>query len=151
MKAVIQRVKGAFVTVDNECISKIENGLFILLGVGSDDSEEDAVILARKTANLRIFEDQDQKMNMSVLDTCGEVLVVSQFTLLADTKKGNRPSFINAKEPNEADRLYNLYMSELGVNGVKTVKKGKFGADMLCNINNNGPVTIILDTSIWRK
>ena len=151
MKAVIQRVKSASVTVENECISQIENGLFILLGVGQDDCDEDAVILAKKTANLRIFEDGDGKMNKSVLDILGEVLVVSQFTLLADTKKGNRPSFIKAKEPIEADRLYNLFMKELLFNGVKTVKKGEFGADMLCNINNDGPVTIILDTEIWRK
>lgn len=151
MKAVIQRVKNASVTVDGECISEIKGGLFILLGVGEDDGDDDAVILARKTANLRIFQDKDDKMNKSVLDIDGEVLVVSQFTLLADTKKGNRPSFIKAKEPNEADRLYNLYMSELKTNGVKTVKKGEFGADMLCNINNDGPVTIILDTAIWRK
>lgn len=151
MKAVIQRVKNASVTVGGECISEIKSGLFVLLGVGEDDGDDDAVILARKTANLRIFQDEDDKMNKSVLDIDGEVLVVSQFTLLADTKKGNRPSFIKAKEPNEADRLYNLYMSELKTNGVKLVKKGEFGADMLCNINNDGPVTIILDTAIWRK
>ena len=151
MKAVIQRVKNASVTVGGECISEIKSGLFILLGVGEDDGDDDAVILARKTANLRIFQDEDDKMNKSVLDIDGEVLVVSQFTLLADTKKGNRPSFIKAKEPKEADRLYNLYMSELKTNGVKLVKKGEFGADMLCNINNDGPVTIILDTAIWRK
>ena len=151
MKAIIQRVKNASVTVGGECISKINEGLFVLLGVGEDDTNDDAVILAKKTANLRIFQDEEDKMNKSVLDIDGEILVVSQFTLLADTKKGNRPSFIKAMEPNEADRLYNLYMNELKLNGVKSVSKGEFGADMLCNINNNGPVTIILDTTIWRK
>ena len=151
MKAVIQRVTSASVTVEGNEISKINEGLFILLGVSEEDTESDAEILAKKTADLRIFEDENGKMNLSVKDISGEVLVVSQFTLCADTKKGNRPSFIKAKEPQEADRLYRFYMDKLKENGIAKICSGSFGADMLCNINNNGPVTIILDTAIWRK
>lgn len=151
MKAVIQRVTSASVSVDGSEISKISEGLFVLLGVSEEDTESDAEILAKKTADLRIFEDENGKMNLSVKDVSGEVLVVSQFTLCADTKKGNRPSFIKAKEPSEADRLYHFYMDKLKENGIDKIGHGSFGADMLCNINNNGPVTIILDTVIWRK
>lgn len=151
MKAVIQRVTSASVSVDGSEISKISEGLFVLLGVSEEDTESDAEILAKKTADLRVFEDENGKMNLSVKDVSGEVLVVSQFTLCADTKKGNRPSFIKAKEPSEADRLYHFYMDKLKENGIDKIGHGSFGADMLCNINNNGPVTIILDTVIWRK
>lgn len=151
MKAVIQRVTSASVSVDGSEISKINEGLFVLLGVSEEDTEADAEILAKKTADLRIFEDENGKMNLSVKDISGDVLVVSQFTLCADTKKGNRPSFIKAKEPGEADRLYHYYMDKLKENGIEEIGHGSFGADMLCNINNNGPVTIILDTVIWRK
>lgn len=151
MKAVIQRVTSASVSVDGSEISKISEGLFVLLGVSEEDTESDAEILAKKTADLRIFEDENGKMNLSVKDVSGEVLVVSQFTLCADTKKGNRPSFIKAKGPSEADRLYHFYMDKLKENGIDKIGHGSFGADMLCNINNNGPVTIILDTVIWRK
>ena len=151
MKAVIQRVSSAEVVVEGKGIAKIDKGLFVLLGVMENDTEKDAEILAAKTAALRIFEDENEKMNLSVMDIDGSILSVSQFTLCADTKKGNRPSFILAKKPQEANKLYEYYNDCLKKNGVKSVEKGCFGADMKCEINNDGPVTIILDTDTWRK
>lgn len=151
MKAVIQRVSSASCSVEGNITGEISEGLFILLGVGEDDTEADAEILAAKTANLRIFCDENDKMNLSVLDIEGEILAVSQFTLCADTKKGNRPSFTKAMEPVRANALYEYYKKCLAEKGVKRIESGVFGADMLCSINNNGPVTIILDTVIWRK
>lgn len=151
MKAVIQRVKSASVTIEGNKISQIGEGFFILLGVVDGDTDEEMRLLASKTVNLRIFCDEDDKMNLSLLQTGGSALVVSQFTLCADTKKGNRPSFINAMAPTEADRLYNMYMQELKSLGVSEVQSGEFGADMLCEINNDGPVTIILDTDTWKR
>ena len=151
MKAVIQRVKNASVTIGGKKVSEIGEGFFILLGVVDGDTEKEAVLLAQKTANLRIFCDSDDKMNLSLLQTEGGALVVSQFTLCADTKKGNRPSFINAMAPDRADALYQLYMQELKDLGVMDVQSGEFGADMLCGINNDGPVTIILDTDTWKR
>ena len=151
MKAIIQRVAYAQVMVDNQCVGAIQNGFMVLLGVYKDDTEKEAEVLAGKVANLRIFCDENDKMNLSLLDTDGEALVISNFTLCADSKKGNRPSFINAKEPVEADRLYEKFCELLRVNGVKKVEKGIFGADMKVELLNDGPVTIILDTDIWRK
>lgn len=150
MKAVIQRVKHAQVSVDGETVGKVGEGYMILVGVQAGDTDADAEILARKTANLRVFTDEDDKMNRSVLDIDGEILAISQFTLCADVKKGNRPSFIGAAEPCEADRLYNLYCDELLKNGVRKVEKGVFGAHMEVGLLNNGPVTILYDTEIWR-
>ena len=151
MKAVIQRVKNAKVCVDGKSIGKIDQGLLVLLGVYEDDTEFDTEILAAKTALLRIFCDENDKMNLSVKDIDGEVLVISNFTLCADTKKGNRPSFIMAKEPSIAEREYEKFCQYLLDNGVRKVEKGSFGADMKVSLLNDGPVTIILDTQIWRK
>lgn len=149
MKAVIQRVKYASVTVDGELISKIDKGYLVLLGVMDDDTEADAEVLARKTATLRIFEDIEGKMNLDVNQVGGEILAVSQFTLCADVKKGNRPSFIRSGEPNRANELYEHYCGELLKNGVKNVGKGVFGADMKVELLNDGPVTILYDSEIW--
>ena len=149
MKAVVQRVKYASVTVDGELISKIDKGYLVLLGVMDDDTEADAELLARKTATLRVFEDSEGKMNLDVNQVEGEILAVSQFTLCADVKKGNRPSFIRSGEPNRANELYEHYCDELLKNGVKNVAKGVFGADMKVELLNDGPVTILYDSEIW--
>lgn len=151
MKAVIQRVKNAEVSVDGKTIGEIGEGLLILLGVYEDDQGFDTEILAAKVAALRIFCDENDKMNLSVKDIDGEVLVISNFTLCADTKKGNRPSFTLAKAPDEAEKEYERFCDLLLENGVKRVEKGSFGADMKVSLLNDGPVTIILDTAIWRK
>jgi len=144
MRALIQRVSQASVTVDEQTISSIGNGLLILLGVGHGDGEEQAKFLAEKAANLRIFEDEQGKTNLSVLDVKGEVIVVSQFTLYADTRKGRRPSFIDAALPEVAEPLVARFAELLRAHGVPT-QTGKFGAHMLVEIHNNGPVTIWLE------
>ena len=149
MKAVIQRVTTASVTVDGEVVSSIEKGYMLLLGVMKGDTEKEAELLARKTASLRVFEDENGKMNKSVLDIDGEILAISQFTLCADCKKGNRPSFTDSEEPENANRLYELYCNELIKNGVRNVEKGIFAADMKVSLVNDGPVTICFDTDIW--
>jgi len=145
MKAVVQRVKGASVTVDGEEVSHIGRGLAVLLGVGKDDGAKDVNYLAEKIANLRIFEDDAGKMNLSVLDIGGEALVVSQFTLLGDCRKGRRPGFDKAAAPDVAEALYNEFVSMLAACGVPT-KTGRFQAKMLFAIQNDGHVTLILDT-----
>jgi len=149
MKAVIQRVKSACVTVGGRVTGEIGEGYMILLGVMEGDTEKHAELMARKTANLRIFTDEDDKMNKSILDVDGGALVVSQFTLCADVKKGNRPSFINSAKPEEAEALYEYFMKCLRDNGVKQVERGEFGAHMEVSLVNNGPVTILYDTDIW--
>ena len=145
MKAVIQRVTSASVVVEGETLGAIDRGFLILLGVHENDTEAEADLLAKKVANLRVFEDDDEKMNLSMLD-CG-----SQFTLLANTKKGNRPSFIAAARPEVAIPLYERFMEQLKVNGVTDVQHGEFGADMAVSLVNDGPVTIVLDTDTWKK
>lgn len=150
MKAVIQRVKYASVKVDGEIIGAIDNGFLVFLGVSETDTKEDAEILARKTASLRIFQDDEGKMNKSLLNLSYGALVISQFTLLADTKKGNRPSFIHAAKPELAIPLYELFVDELKKNGVTEVAHGEFGADMKVELLNDGPVTIIYDTEQWK-
>ena len=151
MKAVVQRVTASSVSVDGEIVGKIDKGLNVLLGVEEDDTEKDAEVLAAKIAKMRIFEDENEKMNLSVLDVDGSVLVISQFTLCADIKKGNRPSFILAAKPDKATALYEYFSSQLKENGVKKVENGVFGADLAVEISKDGPVTIIMDTAIWRK
>lgn len=145
MRAVIQRVKRASVNVDGRVASETGRGLLVLLGIGKNDSEQDARCLVEKIAHLRIFEDDQGKMNLSVLDVNGSVLVVSQFTLFADCRKGRRPSFMNAGDPEDAKRLYKRVIELLGQAGVQTAE-GIFQAMMDVELVNEGPVTILLDS-----
>lgn len=151
MKAVLQRVKSASVTVDGALISEIGQGLLVLLGVADGDTERDADVLASKIANLRIFSDADDKMNLSLLTVGGEMLVVSQFTLCANCVKGRRPDFFSAAKPDEANRLYLYFCKRIKNEGVATVKTGEFGADMQVELLNDGPVTILLDSGELKK
>ena len=146
MKIIIQRVKKASVSVDNKIISKIDNGLLILLGIGNEDTFEDIQWLCNKIANLRIFPDENEVMNLSLKDVNGEVIVVSQFTLFASTKKGNRPSYVKAARPQIAIPLYEQFVSYLEEVLSKKVGTGIFGADMQISLINNGPVTISIDS-----
>lgn len=145
MRAVIQRVSRAKVTVDNEITGEIGKGLLILLGVSVKDSEKDAAYLLEKILNLRIFEDSEQKMNLSLLDISGELLVVSQFTLYGDVRKGRRPSFIEAAPPEKANMLYEYFVAEARKQ-VKKTATGKFQAMMDVELVNDGPVTILVDS-----
>ena len=144
MKAVLQRVRRGRVSIDGDTIAVIERGLVVLIGVGQADTTSEAEWLAEKCAVLRVFEDEQGKTNLSVQDVAGEVLVVSQFTLYADTRKGRRPSFINAAPPEIAQQLVDHFVDHLAGLGV-SVQKGVFGAHMLVEIENDGPVTIILE------
>jgi len=145
MKAVIQRVKKGSVEIKEKEIGKIGKGLIILLGVGQNDIEKDAEYLAEKIVNLRIFEDKEEKMNLSVRDINGQILVISQFTLYGDCKKGRRPSFISAALPDKAVKLYDYFIKYIKNYGLK-IETGKFQAMMLVKIFNDGPVTILLDS-----
>ena len=145
MKVVLQRVSRASVTVDEQRISEIGHGLLLLVGVASGDSEDTADWLARKVAGLRVFADGEGKMNLSVTDAGGSVLAVSQFTLLGDARKGNRPSFVEAAPPEEAEPLFDCFCERLRANGVTDVQKGSFGAMMDVELVNDGPVTILLE------
>lgn len=144
MIAVLQRVRRASVTVGEERVGAIDRGLVVLLGCEVGDGEAEARTLAKKTVDLRIFEDGEGKMNLSVTDVGGAVLAVSQFTLLGDTRKGRRPSFIRAAAPDAAEPLYELFIQEVRGRGVK-VESGRFGAVMLVEIENQGPVTILVE------
>ena len=144
MKIVIQRVKRASVSIDTELYNQIQQGLLLLVGVAPDDSQEDVEYAARKIANMRIFSDKEDKMNLSVKDVKGEILSISQFTLYADTNKGNRPAFTGAAQPDLASQLYDDFNELLGRE--IPVKTGVFAADMQVELVNDGPVTIVLDT-----
>ena len=145
MKLVIQRVKGARLSVDGSLVSEIGHGLCIYVGVEQGDVEASASHLATKVSKLRIFNDENGKMNRSVMDVGGEILVISQFTLLADTEHGNRPSYSRAELPDRANALYKFFGEQLGAQGVKGVKYGVFGADMTIEQVNDGPVTIVME------
>jgi D-tyrosyl-tRNA(Tyr) deacylase len=145
VRVILQRVKEAKVTVEDKIVGEIQKGMLLLVGAKIGDTEEDVKYLADKCVNLRIFEDQDQKMNLSANDVGAEVLVVSQFTLYADTRKGRRPSFTDALEPALAEKLYLKFIDEIKAKGLKT-ESGIFGAKMLVQIFNWGPVTFILDS-----
>ena len=146
MIAVIQRVSNSSVTIDGEVKAQIGQGLNVLLGIEGADNQEDIAWLTRKIANMRIFDDEEGVMNRSVLDISGEILVISQFTLHASTKKGNRPSYIKAAKPDYAIPLYEKFVEHLELEIGKPVGTGEFGADMKVEIQNDGPVTIIIDT-----
>ncbi|WP_418604526.1 D-aminoacyl-tRNA deacylase [Hwangdonia sp.] len=146
MKVVIQRVSKASVTIKGEKVASIENGLLILLGIVNEDAQDDINWLSNKIGNLRIFEDENGVMNKSLLDAKGDVIVVSQFTLHASTKKGNRPSYIKAAKPDVAIPLYNAFVNQLESVLRKPVQTGSFGADMKVELINDGPVTIIIDS-----
>ena len=145
MRAVLQKVSKADVTIGDEITGTVKTGLVVLLGIGKQDYESDADYLFRKIVNLRIFEDENQKMNLSLSDVQGELLVVSQFTLFADCRKGNRPSFIDAAPPEKAEKLYKYFIDKAREKGV-AVKTGRFKTMMKVSLVNEGPVTIILDT-----
>lgn len=150
MKAVIQRVSNARVVVDGECVGSCERGYMILLGVAAGDTEEDAELLCRKIVNLRIFCDEAGKMNRSIKDIDGEMLVISQFTLLANYRHGNRPDFLESAKPDEANRLYE-YFKSLAAAEVRRVEAGVFGAHMEVSLTNDGPVTIVMDSEVLKR
>ena len=145
MISVIQRCSWGKVTVADKVVGEIEHGLVILLGVHKNDTEQDADFLVKKISEFRIFNDENDKMNLSIKAVSGSALVISQFTLCADTKKGRRPSFINAAIPEDGNRLYKYFISELGISGIP-IQSGEFGADMKVELLNDGPVTFVLNS-----
>lgn len=144
MKLVVQRVKNANVSIENNIVGKINQGFVVLLGVSNEDTKENADYLVKKLLNLRVFSDNDDKMNLSIKDIEGEILIVSQFTLYANCKKGNRPSFIEAAKPEHAKPLYEYFINECRKENLN-VQTGEFGADMQIELINDGPVTILLE------
>lgn len=151
MRAVIQRVLRAGVTVDGRITGEIGKGFLVLLGVMDGDTEQEMKLMAKKVSRLRIFEDENEKMNLSLEQVGGGVLVVSQFTLCADVSHGRRPSFIKSAPPSTAKELYLKFVDELRAWGIDNVQTGEFGADMAVELLNDGPVTIIMDTDEWKK
>jgi len=147
MKLVIQRVTSSSLYIEGSLISQIKKGLVVLIGISKSDTENVIEKLVKKLLNLRVFEDENSKMNNSILDIGGEILLVSQFTLYADTSKGNRPSFINAADPKNAELLYNKFLEKLNIVFGDNIKTGKFGANMQIELVNDGPVTIIIENS----
>ena len=146
MRVLIQRVKETSVTVDGEVISLIHNGLLVFVGITDDDNREDILWLTKKIANIRLFDDENGVMNRSVIEAGGDILAVSQFTLMASTKKGNRPSYIKAAKPDISIPLYEEFCSEMELAVNKPIKRGVFGADMKVSLLNDGPVTIFIDS-----
>ena len=151
MEFVIQRVNNASVTIDEKIVGKINKGFLVLIGVSNDDTKEIADKMIKKLIGMRIFDDENGKTNLSLKDVGGEVLVVSQFTLYGDTKKGFRPSFIKAARPPLAVDAYELFLAEMNRQGLKDVQHGEFGADMQVSLVNEGPCTIVIDTDEWHK
>ncbi|MBE5806228.1 MAG: D-tyrosyl-tRNA(Tyr) deacylase [Clostridiales bacterium] len=147
MKVVIQRVKNANVEISKKIVGSIDKGLVIFLGIKKGDTESDVDFLVKKVCNLRIFEDENLKMNLSIQDVNGEILLISQFTLYADCRKGNRPSFIEAEESNMAEQLYEYFKKKINVEMKNRVKFGEFGADMKVSLVNDGPVTIVMESN----
>ena len=150
MIAVIQRVSKAAVHVNNELVGSCAHGLLVLLGVAEGDNDDDARVLAKKIINLRIFSDENDKMNLSIRDVDGEALVISQFTLLANYRHGNRPDFLGSAKPDEANRLYEYFKTLLS-REIRRVESGIFGADMKVTLTNDGPVTICMDSEVLKK
>lgn len=146
MRTVVQRVSKASVTIENKKVAEINNGLLILLGIIDEDTQEDIIWLSNKLANLRIFADENGVMNKSLIETKGDAIVVSQFTLHANTKKGNRPSYIKAAKPDLAIPIYKQFIKQLNQDLNKKIQTGEFGANMKIELINDGPVTIIIDT-----
>ena len=146
MRVLLQRAAAGSVTINGECVGKIGKGLVLLIGVTHTDTPEDVDYLVKKCANLRIFEDKNGKMNLSLMDIDGEVLAISQFTLYGDCVKGRRPGFDAAAEPVMAEKLYDLFVEKMKQEGVRKVDTGRFGADMMVSIQNDGPVTFMLES-----
>lgn len=151
MKAILQRVSNARVDIENKTVGKIEKGFLILLGVENGDEQRDAEVLAAKISGLRIFTDENDKMNLSLADVGGGVLVISNFTLCADCSHGRRPSFISAARPETAEPLYEYFCKKMTDNGISRVEKGVFGADMQVTLTNDGPVTIEINSKDLKK
>lgn len=151
MKAVYQRVSHARVAVEGEVVGQIGEGVLLLVGICPEDTPAEAALLAQKVAHMRVFCDEQDKMNLSVLDIGGGVLAVSQFTLCANVKRGRRPDFFGAASPAVAEPLFEQFIEELRLCGVSTVQTGRFGADMKVELLNDGPVTLVLDTDEWKR